>query len=132
MRWKEWTKKTRRGPVSGLVSTPGYRDITGSKLEDLTMNYPYSKMCQADGKHVSTKRHSCLTYKISIKNNIIIIIIIRDTGSYPNPVSKTKGLLPYFKIRFLWRRQNLKNANLRRSNLNFWAKSLLVKLMHRS
>ena len=51
---------------------------------------------------------------------------------YPNPVSKTKGLLPYFKIRFLWRRQNLKNANLRRSNLKFWAKSLLVKLMHRS
>jgi hypothetical protein len=66
--------------VSGLVSTPGNRDITGSKLEDLTMNYPYSKMCQADGKHVSTKRHSYLTYKISIKNNIIIIIIIRDTG----------------------------------------------------
>ena len=60
--------------MSGLVSTPGYRDITGSKLEDLTMNYPYSKMCQADGKHVSTKRHSYLTYKISIKN-----IIIRDT-----------------------------------------------------
>src|SRR6202044_1013916 len=50
---------------------------------------------------------------------------------YPNPVSKTKGLLPYFKIRFLWRRQNLKNANLRRSNLKFWAQSLLVKLMHR-
>ena len=56
--------------MSGLVSTPGYRDITGSKLEDLTMNYPYSKMCQADGKHVSTKRYSCLTYKISNKNTL--------------------------------------------------------------
>src|ERR1700733_12398500 len=45
------------------------------------MNYPYSKMCKADGKHVSTKRHSCLTYKISIKNHLLIIIIIRDIGS---------------------------------------------------
>src|ERR1700722_16759200 len=84
---------------------------------------------QADGKYVSTKRYSCVTYKISNKNNIIIIIIIRDTGSYPNPVSKTKGLLPYFKIRFLWRRQNLKNANLRRSKILSQKFTLLLLLV---
>ena len=56
----------------------------------------------------------------------------RVDKNHPNPTFKWKGLFPYFKINFLCRKQNLKYADLRRSILKFWAKSLLVKLAHRS